>query len=102
MEWQVESLWTLLAILQQSLKHETQSVARSLAVMGDNAGCLSLCGEQRRSAVKQQLDPSEALLPYGNVTASEPARVICTLAAECRSFCVRGECLFVLRGRYML
>ena len=45
MEWQVECLWTLLAIRQQSLKHETQSVARSLAVMGDNAG---LCGEQRR------------------------------------------------------
>ena len=30
--------------------------------------------------------PSEALLLYGNEAGSDPASVICTLAAECRSF----------------
>ena len=42
MERQVGYLWTLLAIRQWYWKHETRSVERSLAVMGDNAGCLAL------------------------------------------------------------
>ena len=35
--------------------------------------------------------PSEALLLSGNVAGSEPANVICTLAAECRSFVLWWE-----------
>ena len=46
---------------------------------------------------------SEALLLSGNIAGGEPASVICTLAAKCRSFSgrsftVRAECLFVLCG----
>ena len=35
--------------------------------------------------------PSEALLLSGNVAGSEPGSVICTLAAECRSFVLCSE-----------
>ena len=36
------------------------------------------------------------------VTGSEPASVIWTLAGECSAFCVHRECVFMLRGRYVL
>ena len=36
--------------------------------------------------------PTEALLLSGNVAGSEPASIICTLAAECRSFVQWSEC----------
>ena len=36
------------------------------------------------------------------VTGSEPASVIWTLAGECSAFCVQRECMFMLRGRYVL
>ena len=36
------------------------------------------------------------------VTGSEPASVIWTLAGECSAFCVQRECVFMLRGRYVL
>ena len=38
------------------------------------------------------------------VTGSEPASVIWTLAGECKvsAFCVQRECVFMLRGRYVL
>ena len=36
------------------------------------------------------------------VTGSEPASVIWTLADECSAFCVQRECVFILRGRYVL
>ena len=44
---------------------------------------------ERRLAVRlsrRMLSTSEALLLSVNVAGSEPASVICTLAAECRSF----------------
>ena len=33
---------------------------------------------------------------------SEPASVIWTLAGECSAFCAHRECVFMLRGRYVL
>ena len=48
MERQVECLWTLLTSRQQSWKQETRSVERSLAVMGDNAGCIALSAAKLR------------------------------------------------------
>ena len=32
----------------------------------------------------------------------KPASVIWTLAGECSAFCVQRECVFMLRGRYVL
>ena len=63
------------------------------------AGDLEL---RRRYCVIRHSDPSVELLLSVNVTGSEPASVICILAGECRAFCVQRECLFVLRGRYVL
>ena len=36
------------------------------------------------------------------VTGREPASVIWTLAGECSAFCIHRECVFMLRGRYVL
>ena len=53
--------------------------------------------------------PSEALLISGKVAGREPASVICTLDAECRSFILWSELhcagrmfVLVLGGRYVL
>ena len=55
-----------MAIRQLSLKHETQSVARSLAVMDDNAGCLALCVADSHD----RHDPVPRLAPFSGRVAT--------------------------------
>ena len=80
--------------------HIRQAAIPARVVLGTAARRASIRTVRRASVELRYSDPS-GIVDFC-VTGSEPASVIWTLAGECSAFCVQRECVFMLRGRYVL